>query len=326
MRSVPAGSFDRLSRPDALWAAYHTTRRGKRRQPAMARFDLDADRRIFTLARDLERGAYRPGRFRVKVIHEPKARLIAAPPIIDRIVHHALLTEIGPTYERGFIDQSYACCTGRGVHRAIIRHLGYTRRHRHRLSLDVRRYFPSVDHTILLDLIARRLRDRRTIDLVEQTIVAGGEVYRSRAATALLGPPRPGAGLAIGSWFSQWSAALYLDGLDHVVKRTLKVPGYLRYSDDMALFADERQHLLEARAAVEEWLSTHRGLELNPKTGAVVPTTQPCVFLGWRISRAGLAPSGKAWRRMRRRLREADSHGPDALARTVAAYQGWMSF
>lgn len=323
MRSVPAGSYARFSALPALWGAYLATRRGKRRQPAMARFDLDADADVCALARALGDGSYRPGRFRVSVIHEPKTRLIAAPPIIDRVLHHALLTDIGPTYERGYIDQSYACCTGRGTHRAVLCHLRYTRRFRYRLSLDVRRYFPSVDHGILLELVARRLRDARTVELVRQTIVAGGEVYRTPPAIELLGPSRDGAGLAIGSWFSHWASALYLDGLDHFVKRTLRVPGYLRYGDDCALFADNRGLLVEARAAVVEWLRDHRRLTLAPRSGAVSPTSRPCVFLGCRISRAGVSPSGKSWRRMRRRLREADARGPEALARTVAAYGGW---
>ena len=66
------------------------------------------------LHRALRSGTYRPRPYSLKVVQDPKTRLIAAPAIVDRIVQNALLTEIGPAYERGFIDQSYACCTGRG--------------------------------------------------------------------------------------------------------------------------------------------------------------------------------------------------------------------
>lgn len=291
MRSVPAGSFARLSQPVALWRAYLAARKGKRRQPVMARFDLEADRHVLDLARQLEAGRYRTAPFRLKIIHEPKARLIAAAALVDRVVHHALLTEIGPTFERGFIDHSYACCAGRGAHRAVIRHLGWTRRHRYRLSLDVARYFPSVEHARLRALLARRIRDERTLALIDEIIAAGGAVYQSAKARKLLGEVSEGRGLAIGTWFSQWSGALYLNGLDHFIKRELKIGAYLRYGDDLALFADDRDALVAAREAIGAWLAAERGLALNAKRGQVDPTTRPCTFLGYRISRAGLRPA-----------------------------------
>ncbi|MCA9665846.1 MAG: hypothetical protein KC503_09670, partial [Myxococcales bacterium] len=110
----------------------------------------------------------------------------------------------------------------------------------------------------------------------------------------------------------------YLDGLDHFVKRTLRIPGYLRYGDDCALFSDDRSHLVEARVAIVDWLQQHRRLEVNPRSGAVAPTRHPCLFLGCRICPAGIAPSRRAWRRMRSRLREAEAQGPEALARSIA--------
>ena len=126
MRSVPAGSFERLSSLESLWVAWWLCRRGKRRQPHMAAFELDADSHVIRLYRSLQQGSYRPAPYHLSVVRDPKTRLIAAPAIVDRIVQQALLSEIGPTYERGFIDQSYACCHGRGPHRAVLKYLSWT--------------------------------------------------------------------------------------------------------------------------------------------------------------------------------------------------------
>ena len=187
MRRVPAGSFERLSSAGALWAAWMDFRRGKRRHPNVASFELDADRAIFALQRRLASGGYRPSPYRLKLVRDPKTRLIASSPVGDRVVQTALVNEIGPAYERSFIDQSYACRTGRGPHRAVLAYLQATRRHRYRLSLDIRRYFASIDHARLLGLFARRLHDRDTLALLALLLRAGGQVYRSPLAVQALG-------------------------------------------------------------------------------------------------------------------------------------------
>ena len=114
---MPNGSYSRLICLDALWQAYLDCRQGKRRQPKMAAFDIDADRHVCALQRQLQHHRYCPDHWQLRVIHDPKTRLIAAPSIRDRIVHRALLNEIGGFYQRRFIDHSFTVGQGRGVHR-----------------------------------------------------------------------------------------------------------------------------------------------------------------------------------------------------------------
>ncbi|MCG8422964.1 MAG: RNA-directed DNA polymerase [Proteobacteria bacterium] len=120
------------------------------------------------------------------------------------------------------------------------------------------------------------------------------------------------------------SGGLYLDSLDHHVKRMLKIPGYLRYMDDVSLFANDRQQLQEAHQAIRQWLSSERKLTLKPRRDGIQPTSQPCTVLGFRVSRSGVLPGPKAKRRLKRRLRAAGSMGVDRLARSLQAYQGIM--
>ncbi len=330
MRSVPAGSFERLSSPEGLWRAWRQYRRGKSRQPRVAAFDLDADTHVFALHRQLRDGSYRPGRYDVSVIRDPKIRFIAAPALRDRVLQQALIDDIGNYYERGFIDDSYACCSGRGPHRAVLRYLGWTRKFRHRLSLDVRRYFLSIHRPTLCELIGRRLRDARTRELVELLLDHGGTVYRHPLAIETLNLPAdplpPDAGLPIGSYLSQWSGALYLDGLDHFVKRQLKIHAYLRFMDDVSLFSDDPEQLIECRETIAGWLQEQRRLTLNPKRWQVLPTAQPSIFLGYRVSRAGLIPGRKLMRRMRKRLRALRDQDPERLTRSLRSYRGLMTF
>jgi RNA-directed DNA polymerase len=326
LRSVPAGSFRRLSGIEALWTAWQACRRGKRRQPRLATFDLDADRHLLRLQRALRAGAYRPSPYRLSVVHDPKTRLVAAPAIVDRVVQHALLAEVAPTFERGFSDHSFACCTGRGPHRALLAYLAYARRFRFRLVLDIHHYFASIPHDRLLALFARRLRDAGTLDLVAALLAAGGAVYRTPLARSVLGPEcaSAGHGLPLGGYLSHWCGGLYLDGLDHYVKRVLKVPGYLRYMDDLVLFANDRDALAEQRQAVRAWLTAERELRLKDCRAPVVSTSARATFLGFRVSRAGIAYGPKMRRRLRQRLHSADVEGPQRLTRSLKAYRGLL--
>ncbi len=183
---------------------------------------------------------------------------------------------------------------------------------------------------MLLSLFRHRLRDAQTLALLGLLLRSNSAVYQTEAAAQVLGlahdPLPPGCGLPIGSYVSQWSGLLYFDGLDHFVKRTLKVPGYLRYMDDFSLFTDDREQLLSARTQIAEWLLRERGLTLGRKRWEVFDTRDPTRFVGYRVSRAGVAPGPKVKRRLRKRLRAAAARGTDSLARSIASYRGVFLF
>ncbi len=329
-KRVAAGSFSRLSAASALWSAWKNCRKGKWRHPNIAAYDLDADRHIMRLHRDLSSGRYAPGEWRLRIICDPKLQLIAAPALHDRIIHRALVDEIGPIYERSFIEHSYTGTIGRGPHRAVLQYLIWMRRYRHRLHLDIKSYFRSIHLPTLEHLLFTCLHDRKTRALLHDLLSAGNRVYRSPMAANLPGHnPKlhpSNRGLPLGSYLSQWAGTYYLNGMDHFIKRELKVPGYLRYMDDFVLFDNSKQKLLESREAISAWLSKNRGLGLNPKRWAVEPNRSSGVFLGYRISRAGTAPSRKLRRRFRSRLRTTAQKGYDPLVCTIRSYRGLLLF
>jgi hypothetical protein len=120
-------------------------------------------------------------------------------------------------------------------------------------------------------------------------------------------------------------AAFYLDALDHRIKRELKIAGYLRYMDDLVLFADSGAWLESCRADIADWLARERGLQLKDPAAPILPNTQPATFLGFRVSRAGVLPGPKMKRRLRVRLAGADALAPGRLARGLSAYRGVLA-
>jgi len=328
MRSLPTDTFERIANPEAIWRAWRQAVAGKRYGPAVARELPEMDRTCFALARELRDGRYTPAPWRLRILHDPKPRLIAAPAVCDRVVHRALINAIGEHFTRRAIPTHFTRGAGQGLHQALLYLLAANRRHGWRMHLDIARYFPSVDHEILAGLLCREIRDTRVHALIRLLLASGLSVYRSPEARRLgLGPPPPGArpcGLPLGSWLSQWAGAFYLNGLDHHLKREVGIPSYLRYMDDFVLLDDDRARLVDARSAIAEWLERERRLALNPKQGRICPTSEPAVMLGHRVSRSGITPAGRMRRRMKARIAAAAERGPEDLERTLASYRGLM--
>ncbi len=300
----------------ALLAAYRRARRAGRVRPDAAAFDRDLEGSLLRLRDDLLAGTYRPGAYRSFVVAVPKRRLVSVAPFRDRVVHHAVVAALEPRFERRFIADSYACRKRKGTHAAVDRARGFVRRFRYCLRADVVRFFPSVDHAILLATVARAVRCSRTRDLLATIVDSGRDVLRAEFPGTLfpgddlfaLCRPR---GLPIGNLTSQFLANVYLDPLDHFVKETLRVKGYVRYADDFRVFHDSKERLHEVRREMERFLAGYR-LVLHDRKTQVGPCAAGVPFLGFvllpdgrrRLRREGV-------KRFRRRLR--------AMARDLVA-------
>lgn len=219
--------------------------------------------------------------------------------------------------------------SGLRIRIAVLRFLTFQRQHDYLVHLDIHRYYPSVDHGILLSLLAPKIRDRRIVALLEKILDSGWRLYRRQAVRdffqlePLTGERRP-HGLPIGNLTSQWWGNLYLDGMDHFIKRELKAEGYLRYMDDLVLFADDRATLRSWRSEVTDWLAQNRALALNPKKGHIRPTRHAQPYLGHVVSPAGYDLGPKAIKRFRKRREHGVS--PKRRERIRASWKGLMTW
>jgi hypothetical protein len=326
--------FPTLHAADHLERAARLTVRGKRRRKDVAWFLFRSEDELARLAAALRDQTWRPSRFELVAIRDPKPRMIARVPIADRIVHTAVVSLIEPAFLRGASPNAFACRPGLGTHRAALALLRQMHLRAYYLHLDIRGYFPSIDVDILRDLVHRRVRDRRFLAVMDHILEAGRGIYdsahaRSRAGLTADWPP-PGRGLPIGSYTSQLFAAhVYLDALDQRIERVLRVPGYLRYVDDLFLFADRRADLRGWREDIGAWLNAERGLRLKRPRASVHSCRGELHALGHSITRAGIAPLPRVFRRFERRLMLALT-GPAGPAldieRSTAATAGVVLF
>lgn len=270
-----------------LWLAYLAARRGKRARPAVAAYDFEAETRLLRLQERLEAGEYIPGAYRTFVIREWKRRVVSAAPFEDRIVHHALCQVIEPIYESRFIRDTYACRVGKGTLAALDRAQHFARGHGYVLQLDIREFFPSIDHAILETTLAQHIADQCVLDLCHRIIAGGRDVLAEEytphyfAGDDLFAILRP-RGLPIGNLTSQFWANAYLHPLDLFIKQDLHCRAYVRYCDDLLLFADDKPTLHAWKAALRDRLAALR-LTIHQQRAQVSPVSAGFPFLGWTV-------------------------------------------
>jgi hypothetical protein len=186
--------------------------------------------------------------------------------------------------ERRLIGDTYACRVGLGTHAALRRARLWAGGYRYVAHLDVRKFFPSIDHAIVLGQLERVLRCPRTLAICQAILISGAACIAPArfhfAGDDLFTPFDRKVGLPIGHLTSQHFANHYLSPVDHRAKDRLRVRAYLRYMDDMLLFENDRGRLVDLAHAIEEACARQR-LRLHPWN--VVPTAGGLGFLGFRI-------------------------------------------
>ena len=304
---------------DNLYRAYLKARKGKPNALDVARFELNLERNLLRLQWQLQQGRYQPGDYRFFTLYERKPRLIAAAPFVDRVVHHALLNVIEPVLDKQFISDSYACRKGKGVHAAVDRYQYWAKHYRYALKMDVSRYFPSIDHQRLQAKLARKIKDKPVLQLlnhiIEQTPSACGEPNYGRRC-----------GLPIGNLTSQFFANLYLNDLDYYLKQDCRVKAYLRYVDDLIILSNDKGHLHDLKQQISEYLTTEF-LQLHPKKANIFRTDKGVDVFGYRVFpdfRQLRNDNGHRFARKLRAMSQAYGQGRCDFADINPSVQSWI--
>lgn len=256
---------------EAFHRAYLRARKCKRFRGEILEFGFSAEDELLRLSKELTFGTYRHGGYRSFILTDSKKRTIEVAPFRDRVVHHAVVEAIEPTFEQSFIGDSYACRKGKGTHAAVRRTRTFMRRATHNftrpayfIQCDIAKYFSSVDHEVLFSLIRKRVGDERVLRVVS-------EIIQSKSG---------GKGIPIGNLTSQLFANIYLNELDHFAKERLRAHFYVRYMDDFLIFHESPCVLAEWRVKIREFLSERLRLALNKKRSGIQPANR-IDFLGY---------------------------------------------
>lgn len=321
--------YEQICSFENLLAAAYQARRRKRFRTDVALFHHQLESELLELRAELCAGTYVPGDYRAFMIRDPKPRLISAAPYRDRVVHHAVCRVIEPLFDRTFIHDSYANRLGKGTHEALHRCTYFARRHAYVLKCDIEKYFPSIDHQALLTVLARKIKCRETLGLLERIIAnsnAQEAVVRYFPGDDLFTSYERRRGIPIGNLTSQFFANVYLNGFDHFVQQELRCNAYVRFADDFLLFSDDKRWLGSLLARLQGYLDGLR-LRLHPRKCEVMPVRCGVPFLGWQVfpaHRKVRRATGVRFQRRLRELRTEHAAGRATFADIRASLMSWI--
>jgi RNA-directed DNA polymerase len=319
--------FYRLTSLPNLFQCWGKARKNKSNNLRVLRFGADPLRHLVTIQNRLRARQYAFGPYKTFIVREKKHRLVVCAPTKDRIVHWLLYRYMLPIWQKRFIHDTYGNLPGRGTHAAVQRMAQFARSPEAKwvLQLDISKYFYSVNHALLKQAVLRHIGDndvrRLIIDLIDsfQTdssfddLFAADSMYRTTLAK----------GMPIGNLPSQLFANIFLNAFDHWVKEVLLVRFYLRYVDDISIFASSRAELLALQDLIVEYLAA-MGLTIHPFKIRLAPTAAGVPFLGYTVWPNHISAGAYVRGRFHYRLRQHEQRGYDNTE-SLASYQAMFS-
>ena len=304
--------YDRICELENLRLADDKARKGKLHTYGVKVHDKNREENLLKLREMLLNGTYKTSEYAVFTIHEPKERQIYKLPYYpDRITHHAVMNIMEPIWVSVFTADTFSCIKGRGIHAAAKRVREALKEDpegtRYCLKLDIRKFYPSIDHEILKGIIRRKLKDKRLLSLLDEIIDSAD-------------------GVPIGNYLSQYFANLYLAYFDHWIKETEKIKHYFRYADDIVILSSDKKGLHELLRKIQTYMAD---LKLEVKSNwQVFPTDSRGIdFLGFVFfhthtrMRKGIKKT--FCRKLARINKRKKPYSPKEFKQAICPWWGW---
>lgn len=298
-----------------LYLAFRKAKKGKGWQHTVQRFEENIDTNLEIIRKSLINKTFTTSDYLQKEVYEPKQRTIYVLPFApDRIVQHAIMNILEPIWNSMMIGDSHACRKGKGQHSASRRAMEFTRQYHYCFQADVRKFYPSINHNILMKIIEKKVKDPTVLWLL------GDIIYSMPGET----------NVPIGNYTSQWFGNLYLNELDMFVKHELREKSYLRYNDDFMIFGNDKKRLHYNRLKIEAFLK--ESLALTMAKDKVFPVTQGLDFVGYRHFPGKILLRKRTAKRVKKRIGSLSRKvsvgkiSPESARSSIASTEGWIKW
>lgn len=260
--------YDKIISLDNLIQADIIARKGKK-SFGINLHDKNRERNILQLHQDLKDDNYQTSKYEIFKIYEPKERFIYRLPYFpDRIMHHAIMLILEPIWVSLFTADTYSCIKGRGIHSCANKLKADLKKNveatQYCLKIDVRKFYPSIDHDILKQILAKKIKDQRLISLLSEIIDSAD-------------------GVPIGNYLSQYFANVYLAYFDHWIKETKKINYYYRYADDMVFLSNSKEDLQKLFIEIHQYMAENLKLEIKSNYQVFPVKDRGIDFVGYRF-------------------------------------------
>ena len=306
--------FDKIVSLDNLYEADKKARRQKSHRPEVMLFDKNKDKLLLDLQRKLINGEYETSEYYVFKIYEPKEREIFKLPYYpDRIVHHAIMNIMEPIWVSAFVKGTYSCIRKRGIHKAL-KDVKFALKDemntQYCLKLDIRKFYPSIDHDILKTIIRKKIKDKRLLSLLDEIIESA-------------------QGVPIGNYLSQFFANLYLTYLDHWIKEQKKVRYYFRYADGIVILGRDKQELRDLFYNIQDYLNNKLKLNFKDNWQIFKVDSRGIDFVGYRIFHTHTLLRKhikKNFCKKINKLNKKQNLDKDTYKQKICSYIGWIKY
>lgn len=307
-----------------MLAAWNEFKKGKLKKRDVAFFELHLENNIFQLHRELLTKRCVHGPYTAFYVCDPKRRHIHKASVRDRVLHQALFRVMHPIFDKHFIFDSYSSRVGKGTHFGVARLARACRKvsnnwrtSAYALKCDVRKFFDSIDHVILREIIMKKVDDPDLLWLLDLLLDSFAKTQ--------------GKGLPLGNVTSQLFANIYLNELDQFCKHKLKTRQYFRYCDDFITLHVDRVFLEDVLCKITTFLREKLLLELHPHKVEIRKLSQGVDFLGYVVLPHALVIRTSTKKRLLRKVgetRRALAEGEtsqETFSSIITSYLGVLS-
>lgn len=286
-----------------LQLADSIARKGKAKQNGVIIHDKNKEANILRLHEILKNKEFKTSEYQTFKIYEPKERLVYKLPYFpDRIIHHAIMNQLESMFTKNLTKDTYSCIKGRGIHKAkeaVEKALKNKSETIFCLKFDITKFYPSVNHDILKDLLLRKIKDAYLIKLLFEIIDSA-------------------IGLPIGNYLSQSLANFYLSYFDHWIKETKRVKHYFRYADDIVILADNKESLHELLSHIKAYLALNLKLEVKDNYQIFPVSSRGIDFVGYKMFHTHTLLRKSIKKAFARILKRRNNKA------SIASYKGWL--
>ena len=302
-----------------LLIAHRKARRGKREKKKVILFEILLEQELLKIEQELKNCTYKHKSYTSFKVYQPKERLIMASEYIDRVVHQWYVENfIKPYFIPQFINTTYACIEGRGMHKAskdvqnAMKSAKFKWKNYYILKMDITKYFQNIDKRILWDILKRKMKDKKLLWLTREILLSTEGMI----------------GLPLGNYTSQMFANIYLNELDQYIKQKLKCKYYFRYMDDMIILCKNKEIAKDILNKITVFLQENLKLTLNSKT-RIFKDIQGVNFCGYKINEKRLKIRHTSKCRMKRRLKKYTKllkEGKITMPDIQKSIAGWLGY